>query len=260
MALQVFGLFGSLPPELRIIIWKEAAGKDSARIIDVVVRCRTPTYVPPMSRWPGSAAVRAIGGTRAYVRWTWTCVPGAGGLGVAQLGVNHEARHEYLRLNPEFLRIENGPRIYFKAERDVIFMDALSLFSLHLYTTAPDHLLPVPTFMANLQGFDSIRTLESSLARTNIAGLTPGTRYFAHQSILTGLIRPIMQRVIPPAASAPLVNTHTGVGVWATFAADRLGLPLMHHMRWRVVRRHFFQVLGTPGPPGILNDAVTFFI
>ncbi|KAG4433775.1 hypothetical protein IFR05_010742 [Cadophora sp. M221] len=264
MALQVFGLFGSLPAELHVIIWKEAAGKDVARTIDVEFRCNHPAYVPPMTPRRGAAAVRAIGGPRAYFRWTWTCVPVSGGLGPTELDgmlrINHEARHEYLKLNPDFLRLGDGPRIHFKAVRDVIYMDALSLFTLHIYATAPDHLLPVETFRDSLQGFGLIRMLETGIRRMNIAGLSPGTRFFANQSIFTGLIRPIMPRVIPAAISAAAGNTHNRVGVWHIMTAYNMGLQGLHHSQRRVVDLIFHRPAGDPGLPGIKNDVILFFL
>lgn len=61
------------------MLWQKAADKDVARTIDVTIRCSAPTYVPHQAQRLGSAAVRAIGGPRAYVRWTWTCFASAGG-------------------------------------------------------------------------------------------------------------------------------------------------------------------------------------
>lgn len=131
------------------------------------------------------------------------------------LGVNHEARHEYLELNTDFLRLGDSPGIYFKAVRDFIFMDALSTFTLHMHATAPDQLLPVPTFRDNLQGFDFIRMLETGHQLRNIAGLTHGTHCFVDQSILTGLIHPIIPQAIHAAiwAARPVLRPGLGSGI-----------------------------------------------
>ncbi|KAL2072097.1 hypothetical protein VTL71DRAFT_11440 [Oculimacula yallundae] len=266
-ALNAFTLFTALPLDVRVMIWKQAAGKDIAKIIDVEIRCTNPIYVRPLAHRPVGTPDRARGGTRAHVRYTWTCVAIAGVNAAegsdALLGVNIESRMEYLRYNPQFLHIEHGPYIYFKAIRDVIYMDAISLYTLHMYTWMQDHLLPVPNVMANLQGFDTILNLESGMMQVSYVGLRTGGGYFANDAVLAGLRRPIMQRATPPGTAAFQLSwdlDNSGVGaalhvIMLSSAIVGLAGPQM-----RVVNRHFGAPPGAPPPPGVNDDVLAFFL
>ncbi|CZS92518.1 hypothetical protein WAI453_006718 [Rhynchosporium graminicola] len=269
-----FPQFGSLPTELRVMVWQLAAGKNVRRTIDVEIRCTNPRYVGPLAgkNRPRTGPDSERGGSRAHVRYDWSCVcvAGPGGFGLADNSwlphVNQEARNEYLLLNPQCLFLENGRRIWFKTVRDTIYMDCISLYTLHMYTWMQDHLLPVPNIEANLQGFGGILNLESGLDRVNWAGLQIGNGFFAGDTILTGLRRPIMQRN-PPAGSAVAQAAWTAdnskPGAVAHFRALTNGLVDSvrdyHPSQITVVWRHIEHGLVWHPPPGVRDDVNAFY-
>ncbi|KAG4421249.1 hypothetical protein IFR04_005660 [Cadophora malorum] len=267
MQLQTFPNFKRLPAEICAMIWREVAGMTDPRRIVVVIRATNPAYVPHAARRAGSQASRALGGPHAHVRWTWTCYATEGRYGppgfVGMLGASRESRGEYQRMNPQFLRIENGPVIRFNATRDMIFMDATSLFSLHMYTIIPDHLLPIPTWPANLQGFNTIQNLQTSLRNNNISGLIPGHGFFVNGAVLAGAIAPVtIWRPPPNRMVLDVANDYRPLGVWHWLNDEREAMLNTHHAASQVVviNRYFDQAVPGVGGPGLLDEVDRFFL
>lgn len=76
------------------------------------------------------------------------------------LGVNHEARTEVLRHNPNFLEINaRGPRIYFNAARNIIHLDFYSLHVLSTYANEFGAGPTVPDPYPALTGFSHIESI-----------------------------------------------------------------------------------------------------
>ncbi|KAK0101646.1 hypothetical protein ONS95_006807 [Cadophora gregata] len=267
MALQTFLGFGNLPAEVRTIIWQKVAAIRGPRRITVVIRATNPTYVPYVAaRETGSKAFRTLGGPYAYVSWTWTCYAAGGGYGpsgfVGMLGASRESRGEYQRLNPQSLRIENGPVIHFNAARDTIVMDARSLFSLHMYTIVPDHLLLTPTWPRNLRGFDTIQNLQTSLRHNDIAAFTPGSAFFANGILLAGVRHPITVWRPNPKVLMKFVNDCRPQGVWHRFN------DYWHSMYTSpraprqniVIDQYFGESVPGSGGPDLLAEVNKFFV
>lgn len=182
---------------------------------------------------------------------------------VGMLGASRESRGEYQRMNPQFLRIENGPVIRFNATRDMIFMDATSLFSLHMYTIIPDHLLPIPTWPANLQGFNTIQNLQTSLHNNNISGLIPGHGFFVNGAVLAGAIAPVtIWRPPPNRIVLDITNNYRPLGVWHWLNDEREAMLNTHHAASQVVviNRYFDQAVPGVGGPGLLDEVDRFFL
>lgn len=182
---------------------------------------------------------------------------------VGMLGASRESRGEYQRMNPQFLRIENGPVIRFNATRDMIFMDATSLFSLHMYTIIPDHLLPIPTWPANLQGFNTIQNLQTSLRNNNISGLIPGHGFFVNGAVLAGAIAPVtIWRPPPNRMVLDVANDYRPLGVWHWLNDEREAMLNTHHAASQVVviNRYFDQAVPGVGGPGLLDEVDRFFL
>ncbi|CAL3971609.1 unnamed protein product [Diplocarpon coronariae] len=101
-------------------------------------------------------------------------------------GVKQEVQAECERLNPDVIRLEDGPKIWFDAARDTIF-DAMSLYSLKQFTDNN----PPTTLTAQHHGFDLIQNLETPLSTT--AGCLDRARnYFSARPIKWNL--PVTRR------------------------------------------------------------------
>ena len=182
---------------------------------------------------------------------------------VGMVGASRESRSEYQRLNPQFLRIGNGPLIRFNAARDTIFLDATSLFSLHMYTIVPDHLLPIPTWPTNLQGFNTINNLQTSLRNNNISGLTPGHGTFANGAVLAGVIGPVtIWRPPPNRMILDVANDYRPLGVWHWLDDEREAMLNTHRAASQVavINRYFDQAVPGVGGPGLLDEVDRFFL
>ncbi|PVH71169.1 hypothetical protein DL98DRAFT_540258 [Cadophora sp. DSE1049] len=266
MQLQTFPKFGKLPSEIRAMIWQEVAAINGPRRIVVVIRATDPKYVPHAARRTGSQAFRAPGGPHAYIRWTWSCYAAAGQYGppgfVGMLGATRESRGEYQRLNPQSIRLGNGPVIHFHAARDTVFMDAKSLFSLHMYTIVPDQLLPAPTWMANLQGFNTIQNLQTSLRHNNIAGKILGKGFFGNGAVLAGVMFPTREWRPSPTALMNIVNDYRPLGVWHWLNDERQAMLASHRAPTQVIviNRYFDQAMPGMGGPGLLDEVDRFFL
>ncbi|KAH7395600.1 hypothetical protein BKA64DRAFT_723883 [Cadophora sp. MPI-SDFR-AT-0126] len=265
MQLQAFPQFGKLPPDIRTMIWQEASKISGPRRIVVVIRAANPKYVPHPARRTGSRGFRALAGPHAYIRWTWTCYATTGRFGppgfVGMLGATRESRGEYLRLNPQFLRLENGPVIHFEAARDSIFMDAKSLFALHMYTIVPDHLIPVPKWVANLHGFNQIQNLRTSLRHSNMAGLTPEKGLFGDRAVLAGVKFPIREWHPSPMALMEIVNDYRPLGVWHWLNDEKQAMLASHRApsQTMVINRYFDQAVPGMGGLGLQDEVDRFF-
>ena len=71
------------------------------------------------------------------------------------LFANRESRTEALRHNPNYLQLNQGHKIYFNAERDIIFFDMKDSFFMFKYC---DNMMDSIRRL-NVHGFDQIRKL-----------------------------------------------------------------------------------------------------
>jgi len=76
------------------------------------------------------------------------------------LGVNREARDEALAANPQFLQINNGPKVYFNARNNLIHFDYQGL---HILQNCVDHRQHPERI---LKGFDNIINVSVTTAST----------------------------------------------------------------------------------------------
>jgi len=117
--MKTFQLFPCFPPDIRLLIWEEAAKipTDDHIVVDFGAKLfaiREESYRPRLQ-------------ARFYLRLGGNCKP------LGTLGANVESREATLRMNPDFLQLNAGPKLYFNAIRNTIHFDFKSLYNIGLY-------------------------------------------------------------------------------------------------------------------------------
>lgn len=172
--LPTFHQFALLPTELRLIIWDHAAPipYDHRLIVHIERNAR---YVTAREAAQDAKAIKARPATRtrkavegrlaretqgAHVEFKGRISRCSWSLSNL-LAVNTEARDRVLRANPNFLQVEDGPKVYFHAARNLIHLDFLALHHLaHINIREGGECATRPVPYSNkLIGFDSIVNL-----------------------------------------------------------------------------------------------------
>jgi hypothetical protein len=140
--------FGALPAEIRSIVWEMAATNDAQERIVECLWEATPYYQ--------KATRRIVTGRRsekAGIRWKYRLREYSRPLGI--LFATQESRAEALQHNPNYLQLNQGHKIYFNAERDIIFFDMKDTFFMFKYCDRMINRIG----RLNVHGFDQIRKL-----------------------------------------------------------------------------------------------------
>jgi hypothetical protein len=117
--MATFKHFPYLPPEIRILIWEEAAtipAKDP-----IVADFGGTLFKIPRPKPLGQLKCQF------FLRFGFGCKS------LGTFGANLESREASLRMNPDFLQFNKGPKLYFDAERNTIHFDFQSLYFIGLY-------------------------------------------------------------------------------------------------------------------------------
>ncbi|KAK0117352.1 hypothetical protein ONS96_013183 [Cadophora gregata f. sp. sojae] len=190
MAIE-FKYYRRLPAEIRLMIVHETFGyNDDTPTIEVKFRLQFAQYIRP---W----AARRPHGPRpppreAHVLLSFNLQQGAFGGKPAFADAYSESYHEYHRLNPHELRF-GARKLFLNFARDTVFMDALTLYSFHLWCKHD-----TASIRAHSSCFDQIRNLETTLHSNNIAGLTANP-WMNDQNFLSG----VTSTSTRPAADRP---------------------------------------------------------
>jgi hypothetical protein len=216
--MATFKLFPQLPPEIRLHIWEEAATipEDEHIVAD---------FGAELFEVPEMQELRRLK-CRFYLRLGGDCKA------LGTLGANVESRQATLRMNPDFLQFNSGPKLYFNTGRNAIHFDLNSLYFIGLYfdqnlpkmkrrgiRSPIDGLVNSSSrkkhLVQNLRGFCGIKTLSLPTPLHNLSLLTVSL-LFGERNAANAFAK--VERILPKS----LPNTMQDTDIWEEFMTDRI--------------------------------------
>jgi hypothetical protein len=150
-----------------------------------------------------------------------------------------ESREATLGMNPDFLQLNNGPKLYFDATRNTIHFDVSSLYSTSLYfdrnmpvlehrVTSPIDMLQINAsrrrrnLVRNLKGFSEIRNL-SLPPPIHYVSFAIVELFFGSQDAVNafGKVERIVSKSIP--------NTIQSTDIWENYMKEEREESLSRH-------------------------------
>ena len=206
--MATFARFPHLPPELRIRIWGEAAKIPPDEHI-VAEFYAVPFYPAKMKQ----------GGR---IQYYFTMRLGGNSKALGTLSASHESREVTLWYNPNMIQFNNGQKIYFNGDRNVIHFDLASMYFIRNYILRDcrkfwrdRHSVPwaradpvlVCRRARKFKGFDDIKTLSFPPLMCEVTAVIFHTLF----SVWTPFTQ--LQRIVPKT----MPNTMRCVTAWGDF-------------------------------------------
>ncbi len=180
-----FPKFKDVPTELRQTIWEIAAPLNPNTTNVIVVHFTQTAYHQLSTK----------GNTRTpQLDYMFKLYSPSGQYGPpAPITDTKEAYDEYVRRNPNELRLNDGQRIRFNASRDTIFMSRESLYALGQYLQRRD----ASAIQRGLTGFGEIQTLGTPLPHHVREGFVSKKAYGLNRHALSGVTNFVTINNIP---------------------------------------------------------------
>ena len=217
--MATFKRFSDFPAEIRLRIWEEAA----AIPIDEHI----------VAEFHGVPFYPARGKENGTLKYRYTLRLGGDCNALGTLGANVESREATLRQNPDVIQLNNGPKLYFNADRNIIHLDLTSIYFIRNYLLQDcrrfwknqngvlwTKVTPskVDYRAKKLKGLDAIKTLSFPPLICDVSAVV----YNMLLSDWTPFRR--VQRIVP----RKIPNTIRYVTTWGDFMKKQIGEMLLN--------------------------------